>query len=82
MLTQVKSFFCLANSAQELGIYFALKSGSSFFQKVYGSFDIRKLATHTDCDQGVLERSELCIERLDHFVVKLDQVLVFNLIES
>ena len=75
MLTKIQSLFSLGNSAQHFGVK-VLQPQLGLFQEGDGLFEVLKLATCTDCDQGILHWVHLVVQCLHHGIVQGNQVFV------
>lgn len=82
MLTKVKLLFSLADPAEEKSISLVDESTFCLLKEDNSGFKVSELSADTDCDHSVFEWVKLHAERLDHFVVKLDQLNVLCLVKS
>lgn len=76
MLAQVKLLLSLTNSAEEKSVNLAPESGLSLLEEGNCGLKISELTGNLHGDNGVLERVQFHVERTDHNIVQLQEILV------
>lgn len=81
VLSKVQSLFCLADSANEKRIRFSIESNFCFLKESDCCLNFGVLSAHTHSDNCVLKWVKLFVEGFDKFIIQLNQVLVYGLLE-